>query len=130
MEHGLEVGVPPAPKDPPGLDAIGVWRFKGAAMAADRGEAWLVVVSARGARTAERVGVGSSLDDVREAYDGARCTVANEGTEYVSFEACQVRVRPGRYAWFAYDPVRSVTLSRAPLACPDDEPRVTGCPAS
>jgi hypothetical protein len=127
-EEGLAVGVPPALEEPPGLDGLTAWRFRDAAMLADRGRAWLVVVSLGDARTKEGVGVGSSLDDVRDTYESPQCAVANEGTEYVRFPYCQVRVRPGRYVWFAYDPIRSVAMSRAPMACPDEGARVTGCP--
>lgn len=115
----LDVGVPPSPKEPRGLDPIDVWRFRDAALLADRGKAWLIVVSAADARTKEGVGVGDALGDARAAYSEPQCGVANEGTEYVQFRYCQVRVRPGRYAWFAYNPVRSITLSRARLIAGD-----------
>lgn len=111
----LEVGIPPAPRDPPGLDPAQIWRFRDAAIVADRGRAWMIVVSARDARTRRRVGVGSSLAAVRRAYGRARCDIANEGTEYVRFRYCTLRVAPGRHVWFAYDPVRSVTMSKAPM---------------
>lgn len=111
----LVTGVPPAPRNPAGLGPSTVWRFPGAAMVADDGEAWLAVFAANDARTAAGVGVGSRLEEARKAYPGSRCEIANADTEYVSFEFCTARVAAGRYIWFAHDPIRSVTVSRAPL---------------
>jgi hypothetical protein len=112
---GLDVGVPPSPHDPRPSRGIAIWRFEDVVMAAGRGRAWLVTVIAEDAVTREGVGVGSALDDVRAAYPDADCDKANEGTEYTQFEYCTLRVAPERYLWFAYDPVRSVTMSREPL---------------
>ena len=112
---GLEVGVPPAPQDPRPYSGIAIWRFQDAVMAAARDRAWLVTVVAEDAVTGKGVGVGSELDDVRTAYPDAECDTANQGTEYTQFEYCTQRVAPERYLWFAYDPVRSVTMSREPL---------------
>ena len=111
----VDVGVPPSPDQPRGSGGIAIWRFEDAAMAASRDGAWLVTVAADDARTSEDVGVGSTLDDVREAYADAECGTANEGTEYVQFPYCALKVTADRYLWFAYDPVRSLTLSREPL---------------
>ncbi|HEX5620343.1 MAG TPA: hypothetical protein VFX51_18120 [Solirubrobacteraceae bacterium] len=109
---GDELGIPPSPQDP---GRIAIWRFDDAVMAAGRGEAWLLSVAAEDAFTREGVGVGSSLDDVREAYPDADCATANEGTEYTQFDYCTLRVAPRRYLWFGSDPVRSLTMSREPL---------------
>lgn len=126
----LVTGVPPGPRTPAGRAPSTVWRFPGAAMVADDGEAWLAVFAAEDARTAAGVGVGSRLDEARKAYPGSYCAIANAGTEYVSFDFCTARVSAGRYVWFAYDPIRSVTVSRAPLACPPTRSRtkIKGCP--
>ncbi len=111
----VDVGVPPSPQEPRDSGGIAIWRFEDAVMAAGRGRAWLVTVAADDAITGEGVGVGSELDDVRAAYPDAECDTANEGTEYTQFEYCTLRVASERYLWFAYDPVRSVTVSREPL---------------
>lgn len=113
--YGAKLGVPPSPQHPRDSGGIAIWRFEDTAMAAGRGRAWLVLVAAEDAVTGDGVGVGSELDDVRAAYPGAECDTANEGTEYTQFEYCTLRVAPERYLWFAYDPVRSVTMSREPL---------------
>ena len=110
-----EVGVPPSPRDPGGPDGIAIWRFERAVMAAGGGRAWLLSIAADDAVTAERVGVGSTLDDVRAAYRGMDCGTVNENTEYPQFVYCTVRVAPERYLFFAYDPVRSITMSTEPL---------------
>ena len=112
---GEDVGVPPSPRDPPDSGGIAIWRFEDAVLAAGSDGAWLVTVTAEDAMTGEGVGVGSGLDDMRSAYPGAECDTANKGTEYPQFEFCTVRVAPERYLWLAYDPVRSVTMSREPL---------------
>jgi hypothetical protein len=62
------------------------------------------------------VGVGSGLDEIRDAYPDAECGIANEDTEYTQFAYCTTNPAPDRYRYFAYDPVRSVTMSREPLA--------------
>ena len=53
---------------------------------------------------------------MRRAFPDSYCAVANEGTEYISFPYCTGRVAPGVFVWFGYDPVRSVTFSRGPMA--------------
>ncbi|HWM08762.1 MAG TPA: hypothetical protein VNO82_05445 [Solirubrobacteraceae bacterium] len=111
----LEVGVPPAPRDPRDAGGIAIWRFEDAVMAAGRGRAWLVAAAADDAVTTKGVGVGSALGDIRAAYPDAECATANAGGEYVKFEFCTLRVAPDRYLYFGYDPVRSVTMSRMPL---------------
>jgi hypothetical protein len=110
-----DVGQPLAPQEPRNSGETAIWRFEDAVMAAGRGRAWLVTVATEDAVTGEGVGVGSDLDDVRAAYPDADCATANEGTEYTQFEYCTLRLAPERYLWFGYDPVRSVTISRAPL---------------
>ena len=110
-----EVGVPPSPRDPGGPDGIAIWRFERAVMAAGGGRAWLLSIAADDAVTAERVGVGTTLAEVRVAYRGMDCGTVNEGTEYPQFEYCTVRVAPERYLFFAHDPVRSITMSTEPL---------------
>ena len=84
-------------------------------MAAGAGRAWLVAVAKEDAVTRAGVGVGDDLDDVRAAYPAAECDTANEGGEYTQFDYCTLRVAPGRYLWFGYDPVRSVTMSSEPM---------------
>ena len=114
-EQGLAIGIPPAPQTPRALGIESIWRFRQVAMVTDRGRAWMIVVSASDARTRAGVGVGDTLATVRSAYSRASCGVANEGTEYVSYPYCSLRVARHRYLWFGYDPVRSLTMSRAPL---------------
>ena len=109
-----EVGVPPAPLDP-GKGGIAIWRFEDAVMAASERRAWLITVTTDDAVTKEGVGVGSALEDAKTAYPDAECDTENEGTEYTQFEFCTTRVAPDRYLYFAYDPVRSVTVSQQPL---------------
>jgi hypothetical protein len=111
----LAIGIPPTPRYPPGRSAVEIWRFRHVAIAADRKGAWLLTVAQKHARTARGVRVGSPLRRVREAYPSLRCGTANEGTEYVSFAYCTGRVAPGHYIWFGGDPVRSITVSVAPL---------------
>jgi hypothetical protein len=111
---GSDLGFPPAPRNPPS-GGIAVWRFEDVAMAADRDRAWLVTVAADDAWTQAGVGVGSALEDVREAYPDADCDTAYEGSEGPQFDYCTVRVARDRYLWFAYDPVRSLTMSREAL---------------
>ena len=112
---GLDVGVPPSPRDPRPSSGIAIWRFADAVMAAGRGRAWLVTVVAQDAVTRDGIGVGSALEHVRAVYPDAHCDTANQGTEYTQFEYCTLRVTSERYLWFAYDPVRSVTMSSEPL---------------
>jgi len=109
-----DVGVPPAPQDP-SKGGIAIWRFEDAVMAASESRAWLLTVTTKDAVTNEGVGVGSKLDDAKTAYPDAECATENEGTEYTQFEFCTTRVAPDRYLYFAYDPVRSVTVSQQPL---------------
>ena len=92
--------------------AHAVWRFKSVAIVSYGGKAFTMAVTAPGAITRRRVGVGSTLAQVRAQYSGLRCDIANEGTEYPMYPYCAGRVARGRYAWFGGDPVRSVTLSR------------------
>ena len=129
-DRPLETGVPTGPRNPKGMGPQTVWRFREAAMVADRGRAWLAVFTAKDARTTAGVGVGSTLDEARRAYPGSYCATANEGTGYVTFPFCTVRVAAGRHLWFAHDPVGVVGVSFAPMACPPKGSRtpIKGCP--
>ncbi|CAA9515206.1 MAG: hypothetical protein AVDCRST_MAG85-2570 [uncultured Solirubrobacteraceae bacterium] len=113
--EAVEVGLPPSPRSPPGRAPTAIWRLPDAALIADDGRAWLLAVTAPGARTRAGVGIGSSLEDVRRAYPGMRCGTTNEGTEYAGTDYCTARVARGRHVWFGGSPVRSITVSRAAL---------------
>jgi len=111
----FDVGAPPTPRNPPGTGLGQVWRGRNFVMTADRGRAWILLVSARGTKTGKGVGVGDSLADVKKAYPKLRCGTANEGAEWPEVEYCQGPVARGRRVWFGGDPVQSVTVSKAPL---------------
>lgn len=114
----LVVGAPPAPQNPSDAVPEEVWRFKEAAMVADGGRVWLALFTAKHAVTSGGVGTGSSLASIKKAFPQSSCDTANRTAEYVQFEFCTVEIAPERHVYFAYDPVRSITISRAPLACP------------
>jgi hypothetical protein len=80
-----------------------------------RDRTYVVGVTVEGAHTREGVRIGDDLDAVKEAYDGADCGIRNEGTEYVEYPYCRVRVRPGRVVWFGQDPIRSITIASVAL---------------
>lgn len=92
--------------------AVAIWRFKSAAIVSYGGKTFTFAITTVDALTRRRVGVGSTLEQVRMKYPMLRCDIANEGTEYPTYPYCAGRVAPGRYVWFGRDPVRSVTLSR------------------
>lgn len=87
------------------------------------------------AQTPEGVGIGDSRDLVTKRYPEADCRTANEGSEYVTFPLCEVRVCTGRLLAFGGDPIKSVWLvaqsQRAlercrrptPTTPPQDDPR-------
>jgi hypothetical protein len=62
------------------------------------------------AQTEQGVGPGDPQALVRERYPGARCEVANEGTEWSTFPLCTVVLAPGKRLYFGGDPIRSVWL--------------------
>ncbi len=107
---------PVTPRNPPDTRGNeGVWRFEEVALAAYSRRAWIVTISAERAHTRAGVGVGDSLDEIRSAYPRLRCDVANSGTEYVEYPYCTGKVTRRRHVWFGGDPVRTVTISVAPL---------------
>jgi hypothetical protein len=110
-----DVALPPTLDYPSSSGHSGIWRFRRAVVDAYDRRAFSLALTAPDAVTRRGVGVGSSLDDVRAAYPGARCGIANEGTEYPTSPFCTARVDAGRYVWFGGDPVLSVTLSRKPI---------------
>jgi hypothetical protein len=63
------------------------------------------------AETRFGVRIGDPQARVRERYRGAKCEIANEGTEYATFPLCTVMVSDGRYLWFGGDPVKSIWLA-------------------
>ena len=77
--------------------------------ASDRRIYGWVTTDAR-AQTPEGVGIGDSRDLVTKRYPAADCGTANEGTEYVTFPLCEVRVCSGRLLAFGGDPIKSVWL--------------------
>ena len=111
-EH-QDLGLPPSPDNPhrPPRYPDHLWRFRGIVLTADR-RAWLMTITADGARTSRGVGIGSSLDDVRKAYGALRCDRTDTGA-YHEFPYCWGRTAHGRYMWFGKDPVRSITISVA-----------------
>lgn len=62
------------------------------------------------AQSPEGVGIGDSRDLVTKRYPEADCRTANEGSEYVTFPLCEVRVCTGRLLAFGGDPIKSVWL--------------------
>lgn len=62
------------------------------------------------AQTPEGVGIGDSRDLVTKRYPAADCRTANEGSEYVTFPLCEIRVCTGRLLAFGGDPIKSVWL--------------------
>lgn len=116
LNEGPKNGIAPSPDTPPDVKSLALWRFKHVVIAADqRDRPWLIGVTARDAWTTRGVGIGSSLEEVQRAYPNASCETFNEGTEYYAFPYCTARVAPGRFIWFGEDPVRGITMSRAPL---------------
>jgi len=63
------------------------------------------------AQTPEGVGVGDEQALVERRYPGARCFIQNEGTEYVTYPLCKVRVCAGRLLGFGGDPIKSLWLA-------------------
>jgi hypothetical protein len=107
--------LPPTPQEAIGRASLYLWRFRDISLVADRRGAWSFSVTAEGAATARGVGIGSELAQVKRTYEGLDCGTANEGTEYVQFPYCTGRVAEDRYIWFGEDPVKSITVSIAPL---------------
>jgi len=105
--------LPPSPSYTTGEHAF--WRFQDVAVDAYDGKTFTLAVTAQNAVTKQRVGVGSTREQVVAKYPGLKCGVANEGTEWPEIPYCTGRVSPGRYIWFGGDPVRSVVLSRKTL---------------
>jgi hypothetical protein len=62
------------------------------------------------AQTPEGVGVGDSRELVERRYTNANCFIQNEGTEYVTYPVCRVRVCKGRQLGFGGEPIRSIWL--------------------
>jgi len=112
----LEVGFPSSPRDPKGArGGYQAWRFDGTALGAFDGRAYLLTVTRSGTRTLKGVGVGSTLSAVRRRYPRMGCERANRGGDYAELPFCTGSVGQGRYLWFGRDPVRSITVSTAPL---------------
>jgi hypothetical protein len=63
------------------------------------------------ARTPEGVGIGDEREVVERRYAGADCFTQNEGTEYVKYPFCKVRVCAGRLLGFGGDPIKSLWLA-------------------
>ena len=63
------------------------------------------------AETPEGVGVGDSRDIVKRRYPRAGCYTQNEGTEYVTYPICRIRVCSGRLLGFGGDPIKSIWLA-------------------
>ena len=108
--------LPPSPGY--GKGAAAIWRFKSLVIDSYGGKAFTVAITAPDALTRQRVGVGSTQEQVRAKYAGLKCGIANEGTEWPEIPYCTGRVAPGRHIWFGGEPVRSVVLSRKTLIRP------------
>ena len=63
------------------------------------------------ARTPEGVGIGDDRELVERHYPDARCFTQNEGTEYVNYPLCRVRVCAGRLLAFGGEPIKSIWLA-------------------
>jgi len=63
------------------------------------------------ARTPEGVGIGDTWDLVERSNPNADCFIQNEGTEYVTYPICKVRVCSGRLLGFGDEPIKSIWLA-------------------
>ena len=63
------------------------------------------------AETPEGVGVGDSRELIMRRYPRADCFIQNEGTEYVTYPICRIRVCKGRLLGFGGSPVKSIWLA-------------------
>jgi hypothetical protein len=74
---------------------------------------WIEIIEP-GASTEKGIAVGDPLGEVESAYPDARCGTTGGGG-HREFEACVLRVRAGRFAWFGGDPITTITLASVPL---------------
>jgi hypothetical protein len=86
------------------------YRYEDVAIWLDRDEVNGFELTSPGARTSRGIGVGSGLDDVREAYPELECGEAPSG-DFGSYPYCAGRLAPGRWIWFGGDPVSTITVS-------------------
>jgi hypothetical protein len=111
-----DIGTPwviPAPTD---IRSVTVLRYSDTTvLVSPRDGAYAVLGWGDGAETQDGVGVGDSLAAARRRYRGLRCAVRNDGTEHPSYPYCTARIG-GLYVWFGQDPIKSISLSRVPLA--------------
>jgi hypothetical protein len=93
----------------PGEDDI--LRYRRLVLATSVGKVSILGTTHDGAGTPEGVGIGDGQDLVESRYPSANCFIQNEGTEYVTYPICKVRVCKGRLIAFGGDPIRSIWLA-------------------
>jgi hypothetical protein len=97
-----------APREPRRPSDIAFLRYqRDVFMTADGSVAGWGTRDAR-AQTPEGIGIGDSRELVRRRFPQARCFIENEGTEYVTYPVCQVRVCDGRLLGFSGEPISGV----------------------
>jgi hypothetical protein len=112
-----ELGLPWTLAPLPGArrDRVRTMRYDGISFLVEpkRG-AYAAFVWHRGAETRAGVRIGEELMPAAARYDGLRCDVRNQGTEYVSYPYCVGRIG-AYYLWLGQDPIRSITVASTPL---------------
>jgi hypothetical protein len=63
-----------------------------------------------GVETSRGIGVGSDLDEVRDAYPELECGDAPAG-DFATYPYCAGRLESERWVWFGGDPVSNITFS-------------------
>ena len=82
---------------------------------------YAIILTGSDVETAQGVGIGDSIDELRGSYDDAECKgVAGDesltGGINTSYPSCRVQAASTRSVVFGGDPIRSITFySNAPL---------------